>query len=230
MQAANGSAIPAIGFGTFGMIRADMLRMIPVSLAGGFRHIDTAQIYGNEAEVGECIQTSGIPRSQLFLTTKVWPANYREPAFTQSVEASLRRLRTDYLVHESFAHPGEPGDLRLRAFSRGDVSDLRPRARRRPHCSAAGTVAGLGRDPCQPAVGPSRQYSLRLPAAAASLLKAAQNEDGCHQDPLDKRQHALGCGFRSADVDAPGFTAWSKKPGSFVVQYWLTGTRSRRYA
>jgi 2,5-diketo-D-gluconate reductase B len=94
---ANGNAIPVLGFGTFGMVRADMLRMIPAALAGGFRHIDTAQIYGNEEEVGECVQASGIPRSQLFLTTKVWPANYHEPAFTQSVDASLRRLRTDYV-------------------------------------------------------------------------------------------------------------------------------------
>jgi diketogulonate reductase-like aldo/keto reductase len=89
--------VPAIGFGTFGMSRGDMLHMLPRALAGGFRHIDTAQIYGNEAEVGECVQASGIPRGQLFLTTKVWPGNYGEPAFSQSVDESLRRLQTDYV-------------------------------------------------------------------------------------------------------------------------------------
>ena len=60
---ANGAKIPAIGFGTYGMDRRDMLRMIPAALKGGFRHIDTAQIYHNEEEVGECIAASGIPRS-----------------------------------------------------------------------------------------------------------------------------------------------------------------------
>lgn len=92
-----GGPLPAIGFGTYGMSRKDMLHMIPVALAGGFRHIDTAQIYGNEAEVGECVRTSGIPRGELFLTTKVWPGNYGEPTFSRSVDESLRRLQTDYV-------------------------------------------------------------------------------------------------------------------------------------
>jgi 2,5-diketo-D-gluconate reductase B len=94
---ANGAKIPAVGFGTYGMSRPDMLRMIPAALKGGFRHIDTAQIYHNEAEVGECIAFSDIPRSELFLTTKVWVANYQESRFDASVNESLRKLRTDYI-------------------------------------------------------------------------------------------------------------------------------------
>ena len=95
--AANGARIPAIGFGTYGMARADMLRMIPAALKGGFRHIDTAQIYHNEQEVGECIASSGIPRSDLFVTTKVWVANYPRSRFAGSVDESLRKLRSDYI-------------------------------------------------------------------------------------------------------------------------------------
>ena len=72
---AGGAAIPALGFGTYGMARPDMLRMIPAALKAGFRHIDTGQIYRNEAEVGECFQASGLRRQQVFLTTKVWVAN-----------------------------------------------------------------------------------------------------------------------------------------------------------
>jgi 2,5-diketo-D-gluconate reductase B len=94
---ANGAKIPAIGFGTYGMARPDMLRMIPAALKGGFRHIDTAQIYGNEAEVGESIAASGIPRSEIFVTTKVWVANYPESRFAASVDESLGKLRTDYI-------------------------------------------------------------------------------------------------------------------------------------
>ena len=93
---ANGARIPAIGFGTYGMARAEMLRMIPAALKGGFRHIDTAQIYRNEPEVGECTVSSGIPRSELFITTKVWVANYPESRFALSVDESLKNLRTDY--------------------------------------------------------------------------------------------------------------------------------------
>ena len=107
---ANGARIPAIGFGTYGMERADMLRMIAAALNGGFRHIDTGQIYRNEAEVGECTVSSGVPRSELFITTKVWVANYPASRFAASVDQSLRNLQTDYidllLLH--WPHDGVP--------------------------------------------------------------------------------------------------------------------------
>jgi 2,5-diketo-D-gluconate reductase B len=94
---ANGAHIPAVGFGTYGMSREDMLRTIPAALTAGFRHIDTAQIYRNEAEVGACVQASGLDRTDVFLTTKVWVANYAKGAFAASVDDSLRKLRTDYI-------------------------------------------------------------------------------------------------------------------------------------
>jgi 2,5-diketo-D-gluconate reductase B len=92
------------------MARSDMLRIIPAALKGGFRHIDTAQIYRNEEEVGECIASSGIPRSEIFVTTKVWVANYPESRFVSSVDESLRKLRSEYidllLLH--WPHDGVP--------------------------------------------------------------------------------------------------------------------------
>jgi 2,5-diketo-D-gluconate reductase B len=94
---ANGAQIPAIGFGTYGMGRPEMLRMIPAALNGGLRHIDTAQIYCNEEEVGEGIASSGIKRSEIFVTTKVWVANYPESRFASSVDESLTKLRSDYI-------------------------------------------------------------------------------------------------------------------------------------
>ena len=94
---AGGATIPALGFGTYGMARPNMLRMIPAALKAGFRHIDTAQIYRNEAEVGECVAASGLRREEVFLTTKIWVANYPERLFAQSVDDSLRKLRTDYI-------------------------------------------------------------------------------------------------------------------------------------
>jgi diketogulonate reductase-like aldo/keto reductase len=75
----------------------DIYRMIPSALHAGFRHIDTAQIYRNEAEIGDCVAASGIPRSEMFLTTKVWVSNYSARYFDASVTESLRKLKTDYV-------------------------------------------------------------------------------------------------------------------------------------
>ena len=94
---ANGAEIPALGFGTFRMNGADTVRMVRQVLSLGYRHIDTAQIYGNEAEVGEGLAASGVARDGVFLTTKVWVANYHRDAFLRSVDESLRKLRTDHI-------------------------------------------------------------------------------------------------------------------------------------
>ncbi len=94
---ANGATIPALGFGTFRIPGNDVLRIVPHALKLGFRHVDTAQIYGNEAEVGEAIITSGIQRRDIFLTTKVWVENYKRDAFLRSVDESLAKLKTDYV-------------------------------------------------------------------------------------------------------------------------------------
>lgn len=94
---ANGAVIPALGFGTFRMPEADVLRIVPKAIKTGFRHIDTAQIYDNEAAVGQAILDSGVPRKDIFLTTKVWVSNYRHDAFIKSVDESLEKLKTDYV-------------------------------------------------------------------------------------------------------------------------------------
>ncbi len=93
----NGATIPALGFGTFRMPGHDVLRIVPHALKVGFRHVDTAQIYGNEAEVGDAITGSGIARGDIFLTTKVWVENYKHDTFIKSVEESLKKLKTDYV-------------------------------------------------------------------------------------------------------------------------------------
>ena len=94
---ANGAHIPALGFGTFRMPGPDVLRIVPQAIKLGFRHIDTAQIYRNEAEVGEAIEASGVGRSDIFLTTKVWVDHYKHADFLASVDESLKKLRTDYV-------------------------------------------------------------------------------------------------------------------------------------
>lgn len=94
---ANGAGIPCIGFGTYGMKGQKLSRLISHALRAGFRHIDTAQVYGNEASVGEGISLSGIPRDDVFITTKIWVSNYPAGRFERSVDESLNALRTDYI-------------------------------------------------------------------------------------------------------------------------------------
>jgi len=93
----DGATIPALGLGVFRMASEDTVRMVRTALQLGYRHIDTAQIYGNEAEVGRGLAESGVPRDEVFVTTKVWVDHYRGADFRQSVQDSLARLRTDYV-------------------------------------------------------------------------------------------------------------------------------------
>lgn len=91
----HGAVIPKIGFGTFPLKGDDARRMVSHALKAGYRHIDTAQMYGNESEVGEAIAASGVPRDEIFITTKVWPDNFAAGTFQRSVEESLHKLRID---------------------------------------------------------------------------------------------------------------------------------------
>ena len=92
-----GANIPLLGFGTYGMSGPKLQRVLVAALQEGFRHIDTAQMYQNESDVGAAIRASGIARSDVFVTTKVWVGNYPTSRFMASVEESLRKLQTDYI-------------------------------------------------------------------------------------------------------------------------------------
>ena len=89
----HGARIPALGFGTWELEGETAERMTAEALEVGYRHIDTAQAYGNEAEVGRAIETSDVSRDNIFLTTKIWPASYSD--FQNAVEERLELLRTD---------------------------------------------------------------------------------------------------------------------------------------
>jgi diketogulonate reductase-like aldo/keto reductase len=99
---AHGVAMPIIGFGT-GWMGADCAGVVAAALTAGYRHIDTARKYGTERGVGEGIRAAGVPREQLFVTTKVSDENLRAGDFARSIETSLRELDLSYvdllLVH-----------------------------------------------------------------------------------------------------------------------------------
>jgi 2,5-diketo-D-gluconate reductase B len=87
--------IPALGFGTWEL--EDVTANVRHAVDVGYRHVDTAQIYGNEAEVGRGIAESGIDRDELFVTTKVWRRNAEASKVASSTEESLRRLELDHV-------------------------------------------------------------------------------------------------------------------------------------
>ncbi len=92
-----GARVPALGFGTWALSGADCTRAVRTALEVGYRHIDTAQMYGNEAEVGAGLRESGIDRGEIFLTTKVWYEHLRPADLKRAATASLKRLGTDYV-------------------------------------------------------------------------------------------------------------------------------------
>ncbi len=103
----NGVEMPILGFGVYQIPKEETKKCVLDAIKVGFRAIDTAQSYFNEAEVGEAIAECGIPREELFITTKVWIDNYGYENCKKSVMESLKKLRTDYidlvLLHQPFA-------------------------------------------------------------------------------------------------------------------------------
>ena len=88
------NGIPAIGFGTYPLSGAEAERCVAAALEVGIRHIDTAQMYGNEKQVGRGIAASGVKRDDIFLVTKVDPSNLGEGRFADSVKRSVDDLGT----------------------------------------------------------------------------------------------------------------------------------------
>ncbi|MFI5061715.1 MAG: aldo/keto reductase [Actinomycetales bacterium] len=97
----NGTTIPQLGFGVFKVDPAETARIVTDALEVGYRHLDTAAIYGNEEGVGRAIASSGIPRDELFVTTKLW--NDRQTDAEAAFDESLAKLGLDdvdlYLIH-----------------------------------------------------------------------------------------------------------------------------------
>ncbi|AXQ48732.1 2,5-didehydrogluconate reductase DkgB [Pseudomonas sp. SAR267] len=90
-------SIPSFGLGTFRLTGQAVIDSVKSALELGYRVIDTAQIYKNEADVGQAIAESGVPRSELFITTKIWVENYAADKLIPSLRDSLQKLRTDYV-------------------------------------------------------------------------------------------------------------------------------------
>ena len=103
----NGVKMPMLGYGVYQVSPQECERCVLDALHTGYRSLDTAQSYFNEAQVGSAIRKSGVPREDIFLTTKVWVEHYGQKAARASVLDSMQKLGVDYLdlvlLHQPFA-------------------------------------------------------------------------------------------------------------------------------
>ncbi|WP_324193039.1 aldo/keto reductase [Nocardia transvalensis] len=93
----DGNVIPKLGFGVFQVPENDAFDAVTAALEVGYRSIDTAMIYGNEAEVGRAIRESGLPRDEVYVTTKLWNSDQGYDSTLRAFDASMQRLDLDYL-------------------------------------------------------------------------------------------------------------------------------------
>lgn len=118
--------IPAFGLGTFRLKDQVVIDSVTMGLELGYRLIDTAQIYGNEAEVGQAVAQSGVPRSELFLTTKIWTDNLGRNSLADSLQTSLDKLRTDYVDLVLVHWPSPAGAIPVAEYM-GALADAKAR-------------------------------------------------------------------------------------------------------
>lgn len=97
LRLASGDEIPRVGLGTWQMRPEVTREAVRSALAAGYRHIDTARVYGNEPDVGEAIADAGVPRAELWITTKIWNTDQGFEATLKAGHESLRRLRVEQI-------------------------------------------------------------------------------------------------------------------------------------
>ena len=106
IKLSNGVEMPLLGYGVFQVSPEECERCVTDAIEVGYRLIDTAQAYFNEEGVGNAIAKSGVPRNELFITTKVWISNAGEEKAARSIDESLAKLQTDYidllLIHQPY--------------------------------------------------------------------------------------------------------------------------------
>ncbi|KAH1305001.1 hypothetical protein KXX11_000311, partial [Aspergillus fumigatus] len=92
-----GDSIPAIGLGTWQSKPNEVKEAVCTALKAGYRHIDAAAVYGNEKEVGEGIKLSGVPREEIFITSKLWNTHHEPEHVEGALDQTLRDLQVDYI-------------------------------------------------------------------------------------------------------------------------------------
>ncbi|MDQ3862787.1 MAG: aldo/keto reductase [Actinomycetota bacterium] len=122
-QTIKGEKVPSLGLGTYRLTGEACVRAVGRALSLGYRHVDTAQMYGNEAEVGRGIEDAGVDREGIFLTTKVWPSDFAHDRVIHKSRESLKKLRTDYVDLLLMHWPGEGVPLAETLGAMGELQE-----------------------------------------------------------------------------------------------------------
>ena len=162
-----GSTVPKLGFGTWEILGRDCEEAVADALEIGYRHIDTAQAYENESEVGKGLAAGGVPRNELFLTTKLWRDQFAADRVRPSAEGSLERLQVEYV------------DLLLLHWPNDDVplDGDAGRARRAARGGAGAALRRLERPRRHAGRGAGARGDLRRPGRVPSVPRAAEAVD-----------------------------------------------------
>lgn len=116
VRLSSGYDMPVLGLGTYSLHGDVCVNSVKAALASGFRKFDTASIYGNEEEVGQAIRESGVPREEIFVTTKLYPNQYSNPE--AAIEECLRKLNIGYIDLMLLHHPGTDDVKAYRAMEK----------------------------------------------------------------------------------------------------------------
>lgn len=177
----NGVRMPMLGYGVYQVSNAECERCVLDAISVGYRAIDTAQSYGNEEAVGSAVQKCGVPRDELFLTTKVWISNAGYEAAKDSIDRSLQKLKTDYI------------DLLLFTACAADGSAAESGAGSAPSSAPAGWTDAEIDDVLQAEIPPDAYFNARgftaiITAAATCCLRIRTFCNGSYRK-ADERPH-----------------------------------------
>ncbi|WP_289094162.1 aldo/keto reductase [uncultured Bifidobacterium sp.] len=124
----DGHVIPSVGYGVYLMSPAEVEAHLPEAIEAGYRHIDTANAYFNEKAVGRVVRRSGIDRGEFFITSKLFPQDYGAEDCGKAIDATLRRLDTDYLdlllLHQPYGRYTEAWQVMEEAVAAGKVRSI----------------------------------------------------------------------------------------------------------
>lgn len=214
----DGHTIPQLGFGVFKVDPAETERIVGEALEVGYRHIDTASFYGNEEGVGRAIAASGIPREELFVTTKLWNADQGAATTRPALEGSLHKLGFDYVDLYLIHWPRPDLDRYVETFR--TMGQLRDEGLTRSIGVSNFTPAYLQRLLDETGLVPVVNQVELHPAFAQRELRAFQEPLGIHTEawgPLGQRKYDLFGEPAVADAAA----AHGVSPAQVVIRWHL---------
>lgn len=228
----NGVSIPQFGFGTWQIPEEDTQAIVEHAIGAGYRHVDTAAAYGNEAQVGAAVKASGVPRDELFVTTKLWNANHGREKALKAFDESLGKLGLDvvdlYLIH----WPLPDGDLYVETWSA--LEEILESGRARAIGVSNFQIPHLERLLAETDVVPAVNQIELHPLLTQTDLKAFHAEKGIHTEAwsplaqggdLLKDDTIAGIAERVGKTPAQTILRWQLQEGNIIFPKSVTASR-----